>query len=153
MVRSGNNDVIAQVARGLANFAKCESRAITQGHKKGRSLLMDDVTSYGPSHLGSSFPPSSAWLASLLRRSLSLRSLSLYAHLPSASVTSYGPSHLGSSFPSSSAWLASLLRTCEISSIQSLLPLSNRAFTPFAKLLIALSTKPLACGCLTEAKR
>ncbi|KAM0005924.1 putative plus-end-directed kinesin ATPase [Helianthus debilis subsp. tardiflorus] len=43
MVRSGNNDVIAQVARGIANFAKCESRAITQGHKKGRSLLMDGV--------------------------------------------------------------------------------------------------------------
>ncbi|KAK1416612.1 hypothetical protein QVD17_32403 [Tagetes erecta] len=43
MVRSGNNDVIAQVARGIANFAKCESRAITQGHKKGRSLLMDAV--------------------------------------------------------------------------------------------------------------
>ncbi|KVI05048.1 Armadillo [Cynara cardunculus var. scolymus] len=42
MVRSGNHDVIAQVARGMANFAKCESRAITQGHKKGRSLLMDD---------------------------------------------------------------------------------------------------------------
>ncbi|CAI9296151.1 unnamed protein product [Lactuca saligna] len=42
MVRSGNNDVIAQVARGLANFAKCETRAITQGHKEGRSLLMDD---------------------------------------------------------------------------------------------------------------
>ncbi|GKA57109.1 kinesin-like protein KIN-UC [Tanacetum coccineum] len=42
MVRSGNNDVIAQVARGLANFAKCESRAITQGHKKGQSLLMDE---------------------------------------------------------------------------------------------------------------
>lgn len=42
MVTSGNNDVIAQVARGIANFAKCESRAITQGHKKGRSLLMDD---------------------------------------------------------------------------------------------------------------
>ncbi|GJZ96522.1 kinesin-like protein KIN-UC, partial [Tanacetum coccineum] len=30
MVRSGNNDAIAQVARGLANFTKCESRAITQ---------------------------------------------------------------------------------------------------------------------------
>nr|GEX17006.1 armadillo repeat-containing kinesin-like protein 1 [Tanacetum cinerariifolium] len=44
-------------------------------------------------------------------------------------------------------------RTCEISSIQSLLPLSNRAFTPSPKLLIALSTKSLACGCLTEAKR
>lgn len=42
MVRSGNHDVIAQVARGMANFAKCESRAITQGHRKGRSLLMDD---------------------------------------------------------------------------------------------------------------
>lgn len=31
MVRSGSNDVIAQIARGLANFAKCESRGITQG--------------------------------------------------------------------------------------------------------------------------
>ncbi|XP_076919903.1 kinesin-like protein KIN-UC [Bidens hawaiensis] len=46
MVRSGNNDIIAQVARGIANFAKCESRAITQGHKKGRSLLMDGVLSW-----------------------------------------------------------------------------------------------------------
>ncbi|GJU34401.1 hypothetical protein Tco_1182755 [Tanacetum coccineum] len=43
-------------------------------------------------------------------RSFSLRSLSLYAPLPSAFVTSYGPSHLGPSFPPSSAWLASLLR-------------------------------------------
>ncbi|XWS66204.1 hypothetical protein CRYUN_Cryun05aG0179700 [Craigia yunnanensis] len=42
MVRSGNNDVIAQVARGMANFAKCESRAIVQGHPKGCSLLMED---------------------------------------------------------------------------------------------------------------
>ncbi|KAA8539266.1 hypothetical protein F0562_025958 [Nyssa sinensis] len=42
MVRSGNIDVIAQVARGIANFAKCESRAIIQGHKRGRSLLMED---------------------------------------------------------------------------------------------------------------
>jgi hypothetical protein len=31
MARSGNNDVIAQVARGMANFAKCESRGIIQG--------------------------------------------------------------------------------------------------------------------------
>ncbi|RVW39027.1 Kinesin-like protein KIN-UC [Vitis vinifera] len=30
MVRSGNSDVIAQVARGVANFAKCESRGIIQ---------------------------------------------------------------------------------------------------------------------------
>ncbi|TYJ16049.1 hypothetical protein E1A91_A10G223700v1 [Gossypium mustelinum] len=42
MVRSGNNDVVAQVARGLANFAKCESQAMVQGHRKGRSLLMED---------------------------------------------------------------------------------------------------------------
>ncbi|KAI3458936.1 hypothetical protein Pfo_015599 [Paulownia fortunei] len=42
MTRSGNTDVIAQVARGLANFAKCESRRIMQGHWRGRSLLMED---------------------------------------------------------------------------------------------------------------
>lgn len=30
-VQSGNSDVIAQVARGLSNFAKCESRRITRG--------------------------------------------------------------------------------------------------------------------------
>ncbi|KAK0592250.1 hypothetical protein LWI29_015750 [Acer saccharum] len=42
MVGSGNSDVIAQVARGLANFAKCESRGIIQGHRKGRSLLVEE---------------------------------------------------------------------------------------------------------------
>lgn len=31
MVRCGHADVLAQVARGIANFAKCESRASTQG--------------------------------------------------------------------------------------------------------------------------
>ncbi|KAJ7975028.1 Kinesin-like protein [Quillaja saponaria] len=41
MVRSGSSDVIAQVARGLANFAKCESRGIIKGHRKGRSLLIE----------------------------------------------------------------------------------------------------------------
>ncbi|WOG88003.1 hypothetical protein DCAR_0207236 [Daucus carota subsp. sativus] len=43
MVRSGNSDVIAQVARGIANFAKCESRGINQGLRKGRSLLIEDA--------------------------------------------------------------------------------------------------------------
>nr|GEX69797.1 hypothetical protein [Tanacetum cinerariifolium] len=132
-------------------------------------------------------------------RSFPLRSLSLYAPLPSASVTSYGPSHLGPSFPPSSAWLASLLwlsstsisavlkvgmpinagitafvsyisenevsplldlilvrcahRTRGISSTQSLLPLSYRTFIPSPKRLFALSPKSLACGCLMEAKR
>uniref|UniRef100_A0A2C9VY08 Kinesin-like protein n=1 Tax=Manihot esculenta TaxID=3983 RepID=A0A2C9VY08_MANES len=41
MARSEYSDVIAQVARGMANFAKCESRGILQGHKKSRSLLME----------------------------------------------------------------------------------------------------------------
>ncbi|KAL6645194.1 hypothetical protein ACP70R_016802 [Stipagrostis hirtigluma subsp. patula] len=42
MFRTGHNDVIAQIARGIANFAKCESRVISQGHRKGRSLLIED---------------------------------------------------------------------------------------------------------------
>lgn len=33
MVRCRHPDVLAQVARGMANFAKCESRASTQGTK------------------------------------------------------------------------------------------------------------------------
>lgn len=31
MAESENSDVIAQVARGLANFAKCETRGTVQG--------------------------------------------------------------------------------------------------------------------------
>jgi hypothetical protein len=31
MVRSGHADVIPQISRGIANFAKCESRVISQG--------------------------------------------------------------------------------------------------------------------------
>ncbi|CAM6092702.1 unnamed protein product [Calypogeia fissa] len=42
MVRSRHPDVLAQVARGIANFAKCESRGAAQGYKSGRSLLIDD---------------------------------------------------------------------------------------------------------------
>ncbi|XP_002991319.2 kinesin-like protein KIN-UB isoform X1 [Selaginella moellendorffii] len=48
MVRSRHPDVLAQVARGIANFAKCESRAAAQvsgafaGYRNGRSLLIDD---------------------------------------------------------------------------------------------------------------
>ncbi|CAK7347934.1 unnamed protein product [Dovyalis caffra] len=42
MVRCGHTDVLSQVARGIANFAKCESRASTQGLKSGRSLLIED---------------------------------------------------------------------------------------------------------------
>lgn len=38
MVKSGNGDVIAQIARGLANFAKCESRGIFHGALMSSSL-------------------------------------------------------------------------------------------------------------------
>ncbi|XP_019156515.1 PREDICTED: kinesin-like protein KIN-UB [Ipomoea nil] len=42
MVRCRHPDVLAQVARGIANFAKCESRAHTQGTKMGKSLLIEN---------------------------------------------------------------------------------------------------------------
>jgi kinesin family protein 5 len=42
MVRCRHPDVLSQVARGVANFAKCESRSSTPGTKKGRSLLIED---------------------------------------------------------------------------------------------------------------
>lgn len=37
MVKCGHPDVLAQVARGIANFAKCESRAATQGNGTDQS--------------------------------------------------------------------------------------------------------------------
>nr|XP_007139989.1 hypothetical protein PHAVU_008G075500g [Phaseolus vulgaris]ESW11983.1 hypothetical protein PHAVU_008G075500g [Phaseolus vulgaris] len=42
IVRCGHPDVLSQVARGIANFAKCESRASNQGIKSGRSFLIED---------------------------------------------------------------------------------------------------------------
>ncbi|XP_057499899.1 kinesin-like protein KIN-UB isoform X1 [Actinidia eriantha] len=42
MVRCRHPDVLSQVARGIANFAKCESRACTHGTKAGRSVLIED---------------------------------------------------------------------------------------------------------------
>ncbi|KAL2477943.1 Armadillo repeat-containing kinesin-like protein 2 [Forsythia ovata] len=42
MVRCRHPDVLSQVARGIANFAKCESRASSQGTKPVRSLLIED---------------------------------------------------------------------------------------------------------------
>ncbi|KAH6820558.1 armadillo repeat kinesin 3 [Perilla frutescens var. hirtella] len=42
MVRCRHPDVLAQVARGIANFAKCESRASNQGTKTGKSVLIED---------------------------------------------------------------------------------------------------------------
>ncbi|KAJ9680768.1 hypothetical protein PVL29_019934 [Vitis rotundifolia] len=41
-VRCGHPDVLSQVARGIANFAKCESRASSQGTKTGGSFLIED---------------------------------------------------------------------------------------------------------------
>ncbi|KAA3475346.1 armadillo repeat-containing kinesin-like protein 2 isoform X1 [Gossypium australe] len=42
MVRCRHPDVLSQVARGIANFAKCESRASTNGIRSGKSLLIDE---------------------------------------------------------------------------------------------------------------
>ncbi|KAI4315323.1 hypothetical protein L6164_028147 [Bauhinia variegata] len=42
MIRCKHPDVHAQVARGIANFAKCESRASTRGTQSGRSFLIED---------------------------------------------------------------------------------------------------------------
>ncbi|THG16974.1 hypothetical protein TEA_021979 [Camellia sinensis var. sinensis] len=42
MVRCRHPDVLAQVARGIANFAKCESRGSTHGTKTGKSRLIED---------------------------------------------------------------------------------------------------------------
>ncbi|XP_057531871.1 kinesin-like protein KIN-UB [Amaranthus tricolor] len=42
MVRCRHPDVLSQIARGIANFAKCESRGATQGTKTGKSLLLED---------------------------------------------------------------------------------------------------------------
>ncbi|KAK1418742.1 hypothetical protein QVD17_27888 [Tagetes erecta] len=42
MVRSRHPDVLSQVARGVANFAKCESRTFSKGNKNNRSLLIED---------------------------------------------------------------------------------------------------------------
>ncbi|OIW07645.1 hypothetical protein TanjilG_17660 [Lupinus angustifolius] len=42
IVRCGHPDVLSQVARGIANFAKCESRASSQGITNTRSFLIED---------------------------------------------------------------------------------------------------------------
>ncbi|XP_022146966.1 kinesin-like protein KIN-UB [Momordica charantia] len=42
MVRCGHPDVLSQVARGVANFAKCESRAASHGMNNARSILIED---------------------------------------------------------------------------------------------------------------
>ncbi|KAF9612025.1 hypothetical protein IFM89_037407 [Coptis chinensis] len=42
MVKCGHQDVFAEMARGIVNFAKCKSRASTQGIITGRSILLDD---------------------------------------------------------------------------------------------------------------
>ncbi|VVA91094.1 unnamed protein product [Arabis nemorensis] len=47
MVKCGNLEVQAQVARGIANFAFCETRALNQGTKIDKSILLkDDLLSW-----------------------------------------------------------------------------------------------------------
>ena len=47
MVRCGHPDVLAQVARGIANFAKCESRATTQGIELFQFSYFQNVYCWG----------------------------------------------------------------------------------------------------------
>uniref|UniRef100_A0A0A9EG25 Vacuolar protein 8 n=1 Tax=Arundo donax TaxID=35708 RepID=A0A0A9EG25_ARUDO len=58
MFRTGHDDVIAQIARGIANFAKCESRMLSRGHRKGRSLLIEDGVLTWMVANSNRFPPS-----------------------------------------------------------------------------------------------
>ncbi|GJU89796.1 hypothetical protein Tco_0905428 [Tanacetum coccineum] len=145
------------------------------------SLPSASVTSYGPSHLGLSFLLSLVWLALLFRYTRSpglklvLRTLELSRLISKASsfctmsisaVLMVGMlifagittsvlyvSKNGVSLLLDLIMVRCAYKTCGISSIQSLLLSSSRAFIPSLKILFALSTKPLACGCLTEAKR
>ncbi|GJT86916.1 hypothetical protein Tco_1068633 [Tanacetum coccineum] len=122
------------------------------------------VTSYGPSHLGPSFPPSSAWLASLLRSKLISKASSFFIISISAVLKVGMPisTRITASVPYvSENGVSPLLyliivrcahKTCDISSNQFLLLLSNHALIPSPKLLFSLSTKSLAYGCLTKAK-
>ncbi len=43
IVRCGHPDVLSQVARGIANFAKCESRGSTQGRCLNLFILLSMV--------------------------------------------------------------------------------------------------------------
>ncbi|GJU49197.1 hypothetical protein Tco_1218752 [Tanacetum coccineum] len=109
-------------------------------------------------NLGPSFPPSLAWLASLLwASSFCVKSVSavwsvgmpisagIIASVPYVSENDVSP-------------LLDLImvrcayRTCKSSPIQSLLLSSNRALIPSPRLLFALSTKPFDYGCFTEVK-
>ncbi|PNT78176.1 hypothetical protein BRADI_1g74827v3 [Brachypodium distachyon] len=48
MFQTGHHDVIAQIARGLSNFAKCESRVISQGKGDPFSLTMASLLGSWP---------------------------------------------------------------------------------------------------------
>nr|GEY43195.1 hypothetical protein [Tanacetum cinerariifolium] len=123
------------------------------------------VTSYGPSHLGLSFSLSFARLTSLFRSRLiskasSFYTMSIFAVLKVGMPISVGMTASVPYVSENSVYsLLDLIivryayKTCGISSIQSLLLSSSLAFIPSPKLLFALSSKPLAYGCLTEAKR
>ncbi|GJU36168.1 hypothetical protein Tco_1184522 [Tanacetum coccineum] len=136
----------------------------------------DSATSYGPSHLGPSLPPSLLSFCFLL---LEIAACSLFTSIKVqvyfqgfivlCRVYFHSPERWHAYFrwitafvPYVSEMVVSPLldyiivrwdhRTCESYSIQSLLLSSNLAFIPSLKLLFALLTKPFVCGCFTEAK-
>lgn len=86
MVRCRHPDVLAQVARGMANFAKCESRASTQGIKSSRcfcppiKLRLHGTPYMSPINLHSSFVlimhKSLIWTSNFYMTNLSVKRLS-----------------------------------------------------------------------------
>ncbi|GJV30505.1 hypothetical protein Tco_1386953 [Tanacetum coccineum] len=103
------------------------------------------VTSYGPSHLGPSFPVSFARLASLLLYTRSTSAV-LSVGMPisirmTASVPYVNENGVSPLLDFIMVWCAH--RTCEISSNQFLFFSPNLAFIPSLRLRFALSTRPL----------
>ncbi|GKD97553.1 hypothetical protein Tco_1381450, partial [Tanacetum coccineum] len=114
-------------------------------------VINDSVTSYGPSHLGPSFPPSLAWLASLLWSTSAVQSVGMPISAGMTASVSY-VSENGVSSLLDFIMVRCAHRTYESYPIQSLLLSSNRALILSLRLLFALSTKPFACGCFMKAK-
>ncbi|GJY44256.1 hypothetical protein Tco_0432469 [Tanacetum coccineum] len=76
--------------RGCGDVPQSESSFPLRSFSLYAPFPNDSVTSYSPSHLGLSLPPSSAWLASLLRRSKFISKVSSFFIKSTSAVRSVG---------------------------------------------------------------
>nr|GEY04739.1 hypothetical protein [Tanacetum cinerariifolium] len=150
------------------SLAEAEMRFPLQSLSLYAPLPSASITLYSPSYLGLSFALSFAWLASLFRytrsrlisKASSFCTMSIFTVLKvgmpiSAGMTAFAP-YVSKNDVSSLLDLIIVRcahKTCGITSIQSLLLSFTHVFIPSPKLLFSLFTKPLACECLTVAKR